>query len=293
VIEIVGVDPDYGYHKRILGRVFSKIDHNLFSVEFNPSDTKCVRLVAAASDFKSMTGVSTPFRKARGYRYECERGPVIPTYDFTYVAKGNMHLLPIVMWDFKQALREQGWEPVSWPTEDLILRPNPAEFEDWCKESRHSSYIVHDIETPRSNHHDDDDDDVDPSYQILRFSLARDDFHSITAPYQEPFISLVKELMGEPMPKVGWNSSYFDDDREAANGWPMVGKRIDAMWLWHFLQSTFPRSLGTVTTFYDRVPEWKSLGSAGDNEELYSAMDSREEWKCFVGIKKSLEARTI
>jgi hypothetical protein len=293
-IELVGIDAEDGRVRRVLGRAFSKVDREQFVNEWS-FDQKRVRVVTEPRAFKQLTGSSCPFAKARGYRFETENGPVIATYDLTYMSKGKMHLLPVLVWDLHTAIKERELLPVQWPIDDLTLRPDPWEFEEWCRQAKHSSFLVHDLETPYSKSIDDDSDEEDPSYEILRFSLARDDFKAITAPYSEPYISLVKEIMGEPMPKVGWNSQDFDDPREYANGWPMRGKRIDGQWLWHFLQSTLPRGLGAVTTYYDRVPEWKSIGAGQDSEgaELYSCMDSRETAKNFVGIKRALEARAI
>lgn len=291
-VEIIGANAENGRIRQILGRVFNRVDRSQFTLEQTEAPGR-VRLATTAKAFKELVSSSCPFEKARGYRFDGCNGPVVVTHDLFQVGRGKMHLLPVLIWDFKTALDEQARGPREWPWADLTLQPDPAEFEEWCRQSRHSSFIVHDIETPRSRKISEDSDEEDPSYQILRFSLARDDFKAISAPYQEPFVSMVKEIMGEPMPKVGWNSAQFDDLREKENGWPMKGKRIDAQWLWHFLQSTLPRSLGAVTAYYDLVPEWKSIGSAGEEEELYSCMDSRETAKCFVGIKKALEARTI
>jgi hypothetical protein len=152
--------------------------------------------------------------------------------------------------------------------------------------------LIHDIETPHSRSIDsDEDDEEDPSYQILRFSLARDDFHAITAPFQEPFITMWKAIMAEPMDKVGWNSSSFDDPREVANDIPMAGRRIDVQWLAHALNPTLPRGLGHRTTYYARCPMWKHLG--GEDECLYSAMDAWATAHCYAGIRKALEARRV
>lgn len=297
-ITLVLEGPLSGRATSVLDRILRKIDNreNFEIVAVGdeiPVSTKVVVALTSYDNFtfRELTGSSIPIAKARGYRFEGETYPVIPTFSPWLVGKGKMNLIPVCIWDVQRAIEEIGKPAPEFPLEDLTLQPTPADFEEWCAEARSSSFLVHDIETPMSKFRDDDDIDEDPSYTINRFSLARDDFKAITAPWQEPFITMYQQLAAEKMDKVGWNSDSFDDPREAFNGVPMSGRRIDVQWLWHFLQPTLPRSLGHVTTYYDRVPAWKSL--SGTDEELYSALDARETAKCFVGAKKALEARRI
>jgi hypothetical protein len=237
-----------------------------------------------------------PISKARGYRFEGLDGiPVVPTFHSSYLGRGKMNLIPIVIWDLLRALDERDKPAPAWPVGDLTLYPDPAAFNEWLHRASNSSFLVHDIETAYSREHDEDDEEQDPSYEITRFSLANDRLQAITAPWQEPFITMLKSWLGvTTLPLVGWNSHEFDNPRERAAGWPIDGHRlVDARWLWHYLQPSYPQSLGAVTTFYDRVPEWKSLGSDGDDPELYSAMDARETAVCYLGIMKALGSRRL
>lgn len=245
--------------------------------------------------FKTLTGRQIPISKARGYRFETEEGPVVATFHPSFLGRGKMNLIPVVIWDIQTALKERDLPPVQYPLDDLTLYPTPHDFENWLRESIASSWLSHDIETPKSRISEDEDGDVeDESFQITRFSLARDDFKAITAPYQEPFITMLKEFLARyGGDRIGWNSDAFDDPREAANGWPMGGRRVDAQWLWNHLQKTLPRGLGFVSTFYDRTPEWKSLGSDGSDAELYSAMDARQCGKIYVGVKRALMGKRV
>lgn len=256
---------------------------------------RSVTVALGSVPFHTYVGRSIPISKARGYRFETEEGPVVATYHPSFLGRGKMNLIPVVIWDLNFALAERGRPPVEWPMADLTLYPSPDDFREWCRDAEATDWLAHDIETPKSKLTEDENGDIeDESFQLLRFSLARSDFKAITAPWQEPFITILFEfLAGLGCPRIGWNSDAFDDPREAANGWPMTGRRIDAQWLWNHLQKTLPRGLGFVSPFYDRTPEWKSLGSDGSDPELYSAMDARQCGKIYVGVKKALEAKRL
>jgi hypothetical protein len=298
-IEIVGVDRS-GTAMRPLWAAFSAgIKKTQFTAaELPTSDSPhAVRVAASKEAYDAMTLSAVPYEKAIGYRFEGPYGPVIPTYDLLEVGRGKMHLVPLIMRDLRNAWTAQcelaDKYPPSYPYEWLLLDPAPERFEAWMLEAADSAFIVHDIETPRSKGFSEDENDEDPSYEILRVSLGTAYASAVSVPYQEPYIGMIHWLLGKEMPKVGWNSSSFDDRREKANNWPMRGKRIDAMWLWHFLYSTAPRSLGAVAPFYTNVPEWKSLGSTGPDQALYSAMDAWVTARCYRGICRELAGRTL
>lgn len=285
---------------RVIAKVGTREDFHFVTMP-DEIDGHGVIIALGDDSLRTLTGVTIPIAMARGYRFESDFGPVIPTFHPSYLGRGKMNLIPIMIWDFLRAQKEIGLDPVEFPMSDLELWPEPSEFQRWgTRALRESRFLVHDIETAYGSRLDDEDEmdleQRDASFRILRFSLADDQCRAITAPFQEPFISMWKVLMGDPvLDKIGWNSNDFDDPREAANGIETRGQRIDAQWLWNFLQKTLPRGLGLVSTFYDRVPEWKSFGSSqlSKQAELYSAMDARQTAKNYLGIRKALEARTL
>lgn len=260
---------------------------------YHQSYSTSVRVSLGAVPFKALTGSDVPITKARGYRFETEEGPVIATYHPSFLGRGKMNLIPVVIWDLTTALRERSLPPLSYPLSDLTLFPSPDEFREWARLAQGwSSFIALDLETEDSR--GDEEDLESESLVITRASLARDDFKAITFPWQEPFVGILVELLGSKIPVVTWNGHEFDLPRLYENGITVHGYHMDAMWLWHHLSPTLPRGLGFVSTFYDRVPEWKSIGSAGGwDDELYSCMDARQTAKNFVGIKKALEGRRV
>ncbi len=283
-----------GRASRVFYRACSKVDN---PANFCPSTSPDYNVTVVWDQAElNRLGIYVPLRKARGYRFETAEGPVVPTFNFDEVAAGHMNLIPLVIWDLLTARNEIGKPARQFPMEDLELYPGPSQFEAFCKRARESEFICWDLETPFSKKVDEDEGEEDPSFTILRASMALDDFKAITFPWQEPFIGMFKQVMEETSgDKVGWNSEEFDLPRLWHNGISPAGRLVDAMWNWHFLQPTLPRGLGAVATLYDRVPEWKNLGSSQDIEqaELYAAMDARQTAKNYVGIREQLRKRRI
>lgn len=252
-----------------------------------------MRVAFGQECFQALTERYVPIEKARGYRFETNEGPVIATYDPVMVGKGKMNLMPLVVWDVMRAMEQVGKPAPEYPCSELVLYPTVDEFRQWCTESKDTSWLVHDIETPFSRKAAEDEE-VDPSFEILRFSLARDDFNSITCPHTPPYVEVLKEfLAGTDCDRIGFNSREFDDPREKYNGWPMRGRRIDLRWLHHFLQPHLPQSLACCGSLYldPLIPEWKSI--ADEEEQLYSALDAWATAKVFVGVKRALEKRRL
>lgn len=257
-------------------------------------------VVVAMSDYDGHclreAGIDKPgILKARGYRFDTAVGTVIPTYSPWLVGKGKMNLIPVLIHDILRAIDEEGQPKPEFPMADLSLYPTPDDFAAWCKRANEREFISHDIETPFSRKVDDEND-MDPSFEILRFSLADNYFRAITCPFIEPFVSIWREFAAHyEGVSVGWNSHEFDDPREHYNGVFIGGRRHDAQWIWHFMSPMLPRGLGHVSTYYDRVPEWKSIGSSQENEnaELYAAMDARQTAVNYAGMKRAMEGRAI
>lgn len=305
MITVVVEQTPKGRARTILDWVLRSVEHRLvvFSDDLPPHNDAILAMQgyplygngAVEQPFQRLTGSMVPIGKARGYRFESFYGPVIPTFSAELISAGKMNLMPVLMWDIDRALNERGRGAPIYPMGQLTLFPTPSDFEQWCRDAATSEFIVHDIETPFSRRADEDEDEQDPSFTINRFSLGRQDGHAITASYQEPFISVLKDFLGRSgADRVGFNSDEFDDPREAANGWPMGGKRVDVRWLWHSLQPTLPSSLAFVSTLYTRVTEWKSIGStAGTDDELYSAMDAWATVQDYLGVVKALKGRKL
>jgi len=132
--------------------------------------------------FTALTGSEVPIRKARGYRFESEFGPVIPVYPFEYYnAEGrkapmDMSLCPVTIWDFLTAFREvqRVNDPPQFPMGQLTLEPNATEFQRFCDGAGWSEFVAWDIETPRRPKgqkkkagEDDDEEDLDEEESVF------------------------------------------------------------------------------------------------------------------------------
>ena len=71
-----------------------------------------------------------------------------------------------------------------------------------------------------------------------------------------------------------------------AAGAPVGGKVIDAMWMWHWLQSDLPKSLGFVAPLLMAMRPWKHENAL--RPAYYSAMDSAVTMDCYLKIKELL-----
>ncbi len=293
-IRILPENYQTGRASRVFYRACSKVDNPAHFATPDSGDYK-VMVVWDQTEL-SRLGIYVPLRKARGYRFETAEGPVVPTFNFDEVVAGHMNLVPLVIWDLLTARAEINLPAREFPMADLELYPGPNQFEQFCKRARESEFICWDLETPFSKKVDEEEGEEDPSFTILRASMALDDFKATTFPWQEPFIGLFKQVMEETEnDKITWNGEEFDLPRLWHNGLSPRGRLVDAIWLWHFLQPTLPRGLGCVSTLYDRVPEWKSISSSQEAEqaELYAAMDSRQTAKNYVGVREQLRKRRI
>jgi uracil-DNA glycosylase family 4 len=147
-----------------------------------------------------------------------------------------------------------------------------------------------DIETPESGKLDEEEaDEAGSSYQILRFSVSVEPGTAMSLPWQEPFITLLKDALERAETVVMWNAN-FDKPRLEAQGCRFPGQVHDAMWAWHFLQSDLPKGLGFVAPFYYDGPAWKHLNDA--QPAFYSAVDSDATIRAYLGIRADLKRQS-
>lgn len=145
-----------------------------------------------------------------------------------------------------------------------------------------------DIETPETDkiNEEDSDDPEKTSYTIIRCGLS---FQSATAasyPWSEPYITFTRDLLRSAHTVILWNGS-FDRPRLAAANCPIRGRVIDAMWMFHFLQSDLPKSLEFVAPFYTDVAPWKHLSQA--EPAFYNATDNDVTLRCYEAMSEWLK----
>lgn len=280
-----------------------KVHRDKAVARFRPS------LIIALGDtaFRTLTGESGITEK-RGYHYPTDYGvPVIGTFHPAHLiydrakaktqAKGRagMSLMQSVIFDIKLAPNIPRENPALDPACSPVMLQNIIK---WCRDNP-SAWIANDIETPNSGSLTEEDIDInDPSYTINYFSCAVPismangpeepggiEVRALSYPWQEPYITLTKELLALPNEKLYWNY-LFDVPRLEHNGCKVNGTIVDVMWLFHWLFSDLKRGLGSAGSYYLGVPEWKS--KKDQDLAYYSAMDSWATGRLYQEITKHL-----
>lgn len=228
----------------------------------------------------------------RGYIFETRYGPVIPTYHPSYIQRGKWNLARIVQLDLLRAIE------VARKGSGLFLRkkqyqvaPSWHDFVEFVKAWREAGRppLGFDIETPYGEAADNEEMvfEDDPSYTILMISLAYEPFKAISIPWQEPYVSLLKEVFAEAPTTLVWNAK-FDVPRLMANGVKFLGEIIDVMIAWHWLEPSLPMGLKWVATiFCPDMHAWKL--EMEKNFAWYNAADSDVLLRVYNGVQERLE----
>ena len=242
----------------------------------------------------------------RGYTVPSKDYPdvwVLPTFHPSFLlprrdakgGAGGMKLLGALIYDLKRAVEfaEKGL-PTKQPTK-FLQDPTREEFLQFQRDYDPTKHILsYDIETPESSNLDEEEvEKKGASFNIVRASLCFDaeSGYAASVPWQEPYISIMKAMLGSNGPKRVWNE-HFDNPRLEANGCPVRGRVYDSMWAWHFLQPTLPRALGFVAPFYDwTLGPWKHEGV--ENPAYYSCCDALALQQVADGIERDLRKMNL
>lgn len=209
--------------------------------------------------------------------------PAVPTFHPSFIMQSNHKYFGAAAYAFKRAeeIAKGGFtrQSISY----LIDAP-PEHLEKYVTSG--SGPMGIDIETPISSKVDEEEAEEDPSYTIVRVSISVAPMTAATFPWSEPYISWLRAMLPTRRQLIMWNAS-FDEPRLIANGCNINGEVIDAMWMWHFLQSDLPKSLGFVSPFFTDLAAWKHLSES--DLPLYSAIDSDATYRNYLGIRSALD----
>lgn len=211
----------------------------------------------------------------------------------SYLMRGNNHLVPVLQFAFKRAL-EIADSGLTLDTHDYLLDPSPETFSQWVHDYENAWQndpaiaLSYDIETPYKQGVNEDklakEDEED--YTILRCSFAYKPNEAVSVPWRAEYKPMLEELFSSQGIKVGWNSANYDDPRIRVQ-MPIHGDRMDAMQMWHVLNSSLDKSLGSVTPYY--VPTtslWKHLSDV--EPAFYNAKDADMALRNYIGIRRDL-----
>ena len=208
--------------------------------------------------------------------------PAVPTFHPSFILQNNHKYFGAAAYAFKKAeeIARGGFKRA--PTHYLI-DSNIDILNGYIGQP--DQPMVIDIETPISSKVDEEEAEEDPSYTIVRCSISVGPNTAATFPWSEPYISWLRAMLPTRRQLIMWNCS-FDEPRLIANGCNINGEVIDAMWMWHFLQSDLPKALGFVAPFFSDLASWKHMSDS--DLPLYSAIDSDATYRCYIGIREAL-----
>lgn len=212
---------------------------------------------------------------------------VVPTFHPAYIIRGNHNLTGVVAHDIQKAkeVSEEGYhpDPIS-----LQIDPEVGWFNDWIDtyiESREASWLAVDIETAGKIGKDEDELGEDQT-PITRINFSYNPDEGVTVPWEEAYMPGIKRLLSHNGVKIFWYLHY-DGPKLTAQGAPPNGTVLDAMDMWHVLQSDLPKKLGFVAPFYSKqMHPWKHLFESEPGK--YAALDAVHTLRIAHGVCKQL-----
>jgi uracil-DNA glycosylase family 4 len=227
---------------------------------------------------------------------------VVPTYHPSHLVRGAHNLYETCVFDLTTALEVSARggpepDPVRDEPGGLWIDPPPDEFNAWvdmCVAAMEADpefmWLAVDIKTPEKSKKGDEGEltHKDRDYHITRINFAINPDQGVTVPHETAYIGGIKRLLAARGTKVFWNGSY-DLPRLKHNGHQILGTILDAMWMWHFLQSDTPRGLGYVAPFFSPYGAWKHLSST--EPEKYAAIDGFQTLRIAHGVRQLLESK--
>jgi uracil-DNA glycosylase family 4 len=209
-----------------------------------------------------------------GRPYKCY---VVPTVHPAFILRGKQNWTWVQMRDLQKAVDVAKNGPPKY-SPVYTLYPSLYDLETFYNAAKEKVgddvWLTADIETGGiASQSEEELHRVDGS-NIDRISFSYEAGTAITVPWTPLNLPWIEKILGLATPYlVFWNAD-FDVPRLKGRGikFNPTTKILDAMWMWHFLQSDLPKGLGFVSTFYTPLREWKSRSST--DPELYSCIDS-------------------
>lgn len=274
-------------------------------------ERSCPKVIVAAGNIamRALLGVSGIMRH-RGYVGRYRGIPVVPTLHPSFLLpRKDSHerdagrFTGAVILDLKKAqqILERGVEEVE---ELYTLDPSPGEALSWvlgfesAATAGRALYLSSDIETvgkiaetDRIQDEDEEDAHLDGALdaQITRIGFSYAPGVAMSIPMMPQYRDVVRRLLTQTqVPHVFWNGYAFDIPVLTVHGFEVKGEIVDAMWAWHHLQSSLPRGLESVGSYYaPALGAWKHLSAA--EPARYNAIDADVAGRCYKGIRETLE----
>ena len=215
-----------------------------------------------------MTGRYQTITHVRGYVLHSPRYnlPVVASLHPSFIRRTDLVQFRVLVQDIGLAVQVAAGGCDQKRINDYDEYPSPDEARIFLDRVRNSDcsvgLLTYDIETMTSRDVAEDERDEDTSWEItqIQFSLAPGT--GIAFPWEEPYISIAREIFAVPIRKAGFNNWGYDDPRLRRYDIVIAGENHDLMWVWHHLQPDLPANLQFVASFYGMDAPWKHLGES-------------------------------
>lgn len=216
--------------------------------------------------------------------------PTVCTYHPAFLNYGQRHLSGVFIRDVLAALEiaESGWEA---PSLKVTPSPSPEAFRAFCERFQPEFHaLTADIETPDTRGEDESTlEDAGKQTPIDRMSFCyATEIGGFSVPFEEPFLTMARELIARAQVLRGWNWRLFDWPRLTQHGFTTQAREEDLIDCWRHLHRTLPASVAFVAPFYVSMPPWKH--EAHSQPEYYSAMDAIVTHLIGEGMEREMRA---
>lgn len=229
--------------------------------------------------------------------------PIIPTFETTYIIKGNMAEQVTAVADIEKAYKVvlHGYEP---PKEDFILSPGIKQIEQLVDNAvKNHKVIGIDLETTS----------LDPRKAgIITVGVALSETEAFSIPFMKkgglPYDRENYPRYRKALQKLltyctcVFHNANFDVSVLMSLGYDVVKDPHDTMLMHHTYHPELPHDLGYVTSIYGRTPYWKGavLNNAknminidDDELRLYNLRDSVVMMQIYPVLLDELKAADL
>lgn len=153
---------------------------------------------------------------------------------------------PLFDFDINRAINESAFPELNYPKLDITIAPTQEQLQELVNWKGH---IACDIET------------VKGTLEILCIAFSHRDYVGICLPFTSEYYPFIVEILANDAPKI-FHNGVFDVSVLNVNGISVNNYTDDTIIAAHTLQPELPKDLGTLTTWYTRIPYYKSEGRA-------------------------------
>jgi len=269
-----------------------------------------VMLALGATAFRNLTGLELSIAMIRGYVFRASRYPdvlVIGTWHPSFVRRGNMKYLQNLLTDLHKATLiakgrlKEGTDyhldplnayPVRAIDDGYMTHPSTDDARQFLNflKSHPERLVTFDVENPKSATEDEEDREMtDQTITQIQFSINYGS--GIAFPYEEPFISIAKEIMATPNPKANHNAWRYDCVVLRKHGFKLNGRIDDTQWLAHHLKADLLIGLQSTASWFNFPYAWKHMAS--HHFEHYGIADADAAYLLMNRLPSELKKRDL